>query len=212
MNYDQDELGQRVAVALLYDVIEERKPQIQALIKKHGMQPLEEPDDLYYQVVQLSNERGGFFDVDLVKESNEAGYFGIDTIAAMGLKLGGNSIKKVADAIKNLKDKPKVDADGKRIKLKDRLKGIFKKGDSTVTKEELAKNPDATKVAKETDPEADDEDDKDKDKKKKEGTKILGMSVGLFTGLIILFIVIVIAIVLIIRNRKKLAAAKKQVA
>jgi ABC-type antimicrobial peptide transport system permease subunit len=214
MKYDKDDLAQRVAIALLYDVIEERKPQIQAMVKQHGLQPSDESDNLYYQVVQLSNDRGNFFDGDLVKQVNEAGYFGIDTILAGGLKISGAAIKKVTDAVKELKSHPKTDADGAKIKLKDRLKGIFKAKDGTlVTKEDVAKNPDAEKVADATNPDAAAAKKKAEEDAKKADKKILGMSVGLFVGLTVLLVIIVIAIILIINanKKKKLAAKKKEV-
>jgi hypothetical protein len=171
-------------------------------------------DDLVYQVVQVSNERGEFFDDDLIKETHAAGYFGTGMIAAAALKIGKGGIGKIVDAVNKLKKKPKTDAEGNKIKLKDRLKGIFKKDKDgqDVSPDTLADNETAKEIAKEAGAEdVEDDEEKDDDKKKKKGDKkILGMSYGMFAGLLFLLIIIVVVLIVVIRkNRKKAVAEKK---
>ncbi len=202
-----DEIATNVGLAVLYDTVSQRRDQIQALLTRHGLQPMDSDEDLVLQLVQLSNARGKFVDDDIMKETEAAGYFGAGLLASLAAKAGGAILPKVVQAVNILKNK--TDADGQKIKLRDRLKTIFSKDKASkapggqVAPSQLDKDGEAAaKFA------ADGEDEEEEDKPVK---KILGMPVPYFIGACVLFVIIVIVIiVLIMRHRKKKLAKKKE--
>lgn len=193
---------QVVALALFGDLVNNHADKISKLLHSHDEPTDKDPYNNVIKLAALSQERGRFFDEDLIKVGEEAHYF--DLAGAI------DSIKNVFQGAKKAVINAYVPGAGdiaeqheqkQKGKLGAFLSTIFSKLGKQGTNGIGDNNPDAVKLKEEL------------SKKKDEETKKKGMILGMkkktfFIGLSVI-VVLGVVLIVVIKMRKKQKAVKE---